>query len=196
MSSIKSSSSANNHPAVALQKSSGAIPSRVITMIEKGRYSDALKTLQTLPPAPLVTHVMGVCAIRAGSIPLAVRIFRGLCLNPGTTVLRWESDDVMRINFATALLLDGLPSGAVDILGELHQRDCPAAVVLRQAIGNWVSQLSFWQRWNWRLNHIEPAEPRVRIDFTPGVMPIPLPTDLAKDTDPGRPTDTPQTLAA
>ena len=89
-------------------------------------------------------------------------------LNPGTTTIRFDVDDLTKINFATALMLKGTPSGALDVLAELRTPEMLPAVRLRAAIIQWSKSLSWWRRWDWKFNRIDPPNARVPIDFEPG----------------------------
>ncbi|QDV44459.1 hypothetical protein Enr13x_43250 [Stieleria neptunia] len=151
------------------------LPSPIFNQIRSGDYTAAYHSLRTLPPNHLHRSCLGVCALRIGKTDEAIQIFRGLSLSPGTTMVRSDADDVLLINYATALLLGNLPSGALDVLGEIKDRDAPAAVQVRSAINQWASGLSFWRRWDWKLNHIEPPNCVVPIDFAPGIFPLAVP---------------------
>lgn len=111
---------------------------------------------------------LGVCHLRTGDAAEAVRIFRGLVLQPGCT---WERADVplhYRRNFATALLMAGYPSGCRDVSRALPDQTHPRTRELLAAIANWQRSLGFWRRWDWRLNAIEPPNCVVPINFVPG----------------------------
>ena len=144
---------------------------KVEAHVRSGRYRQAYDELQTLPRSVTTQHLMGICAMRAGMTDAALRLFRSLCLKPGTVLLRDEADDVMRINFATVLTLASIPSGALEVLQELDHRDHPAANALRGAIKDWVNTLSFWQRINWKCNRIDPYDAHVKLSFEPGLFP-------------------------
>ena len=106
--------------------------------------------------------------MRAGQYDEALRIYRALLLIPGSTQLRPETDDLCRVNFATALMLHGLPSGALDVLSELRAPRLPAAMMIREAIQKWSRSLPWWRRIDWKLNRVDPPGARVPIDFEPG----------------------------
>ncbi len=156
------------------QPEGGGLPRPIFNQIRSGDYTAAYHSLRTLPPNYLHRSCLGVCAMRIGKNDEAIQIFRGLSLSPGTTMVRGDADDVLLINYSTALLLGNLPSGALDVLGELKDRNAPAADQIRSAINGWVRGLSFWRRLDWKLNHIEPRNCSVPIDFAPGVFPIPI----------------------
>lgn len=85
------------------------ISPQIRTLIHEQSYRQAYDALSLLPHSKVVTHARGFCALRAGLISEAVNIFRGICLNPGTTVVRFDTEDAPRINYATAILLAGSP---------------------------------------------------------------------------------------
>ncbi|WP_372898211.1 tetratricopeptide repeat protein [Stieleria sp.] len=163
---------AHQPDSAATRPDGGDLPRSVFNQIRSGNYAAAYHSLRTLPPNHLYRNCLGVCAMRTGKFDEAIQIFRGLALSPGTTIVRGDADDVLLINYATALLLGNLPSGALDVLGDLKDRDAPAAVEIRSAIDRWARGLSFWRRLDWKLNHIEPRNCSVPIDFAPGVFPI------------------------
>ncbi|MCS7470859.1 hypothetical protein NZK35_29750 [Stieleria sp. ICT_E10.1] len=166
---------AHQPDSAATRLDGGDLPRSVFNQIRSGNYANACHSLRTLPPNQIHRICLGVCAMRTGKIDEAIQIFRCLSLNPGTTVVRGDADDVLLINYATALLLGNLPSGALDVLGELKDRDAPAAAEIRSAIDRWARGLSFWRRLDWKLNHIEPPNRVVPIDFAPGIFPIAIP---------------------
>lgn len=77
-----------------------------------------------------------------------------------------ESSNVMRINFATALLLDGNLSGCLLILDEMDAEKDPAVQQLRAAINNWRRGLSIWQKLMLFCGD-KPKAP-VQLDYLPG----------------------------
>jgi hypothetical protein len=111
---------------------------------------------------------LGVCYLRTGEVAEALRIYRSLVLKPGCT---WERNDVplrYRRNFATALLMSGIPSGCREVLRALPDQSDLRTRQLFAAIERWERSLSFFKRWDFRLNGIEPNGCVVPIDFEPG----------------------------
>ncbi|MBB3205792.1 hypothetical protein FHS27_001596 [Rhodopirellula rubra] len=152
----------------------GDVPKRVIGLIQKENYAAAYDAMRVLPRTPVLLHAMAVCALRMGKAADAVNLFRGMSVSAGTTILKPEVDDTLKVNYATALMLVGLPSGGLDILHELKDAEHPGAERIRSAIGQWANGLSFWRRWDWKLNRIDPPRCSVPIDFTPGIFPFPV----------------------
>ncbi|QEF98970.1 hypothetical protein Mal15_30280 [Stieleria maiorica] len=172
MSNTKKSSSAVESAVNHTFPSAETLPERIAQQIQNNHYVAAYDALRTLPRSPLNLSCLGVLAMRIGHAEEAIRVFRGMVLTPGTTICRSDAGDTLLINYATALLLGNLPSGALDVLGNLQNRDALPAVQIRSAIKRWASGLSFWRRWDWKLNHIEPPNCSVPIDFAPGIFPI------------------------
>ncbi|KAA5539200.1 hypothetical protein FYK55_25095 [Roseiconus nitratireducens] len=157
------------HPALPL---STEIPTSVVNHLRASEYQQAIDVLRTLARTPLRQHTLGVCALRLGRFEEAVTIFSRLCLSPGSVMMRSDVDDVLQINYATAILLSGAPSGAMEILQGLHDPSDGPAVALRLAVANWVSGLPWWRRLDWKLNRIDPPHASVPLPFAPGVFPF------------------------
>lgn len=161
------------------------VSSKTLALIADGRYREAFESLNAAGRSPVRSHMMAVCAMRFGDVDFALNLLRGLCLTSGTTIVRRETSDTLRINFATTLLLKGLPSGTLEILQDVRDRDSPPVRQLKGAIATWEKRLS-WLRWlDWKTSRIEPARTVVPIDFQPGVFPIGLPVqrDVSGATD-------------
>ncbi|XZE56463.1 hypothetical protein SH139x_002577 [Planctomycetaceae bacterium SH139] len=141
------------------------------TLIHEQSYRQAYDALSLFPHSKVVAHARGFCALRAGLISEAVNIFRGICLNPGTTVVRFDTEDALRINYATAILLAGSPCGALDILFDVQNRQSAAVMAIENSIDGWAKQLSFWRWLDWKINRIDPPSACVPLAFAPGVMP-------------------------
>lgn len=113
-------------------------------------------------------NALGVCLIRAGHVDKAVDVFRSFVLMPGTVLERSDVSNAAKRNFATALLMKGIPSGALSVLAEIRDPDHPMALRLEAAIKHWEKSLSWFRRLDWKLNGVEPANCRVILDFEPG----------------------------
>ncbi|EMI52909.1 tetratricopeptide repeat protein [Rhodopirellula sallentina] len=151
------------------------VPNKVLSLIQREDYVAAHEALRTLPRSLVVSQAMGVCVIRIGNAAEAVDLFRTMSVVPGTTVLKPEADDSLKVNYATALMMNGSPSGALDLLDELEDPCHPMALEIRAAIRKWANGLAFWRRWDWKLNRIDPPRCSVPFDFTPGVFPFEVP---------------------
>lgn len=141
---------------------------RVLRYVSAGEFEKALDVLATAGKSARLQNARGVCLMRLGRTEPAIRVFREFLLNPGSTWMRPDLPTVYKANYATALLVGGHPSGALEILGEIKDAAHPSVQRLRAAIRDWEASLSFWQRLNWRFGKIEPSGRPVQLDFPPG----------------------------
>ncbi len=151
---------------------SDSLLARVVVLVSRKAYEEAANLLRTAPRSPWTSNTLGVCLMRCGRIEEALQIYRVLVLNPGTTVLRSDADDYARLNMATALTLKGTPSGALDLLVELRDKEFAPAARLRETITRWSNSLSFWRRLDWKFNRIDPHHCKVLFDYEPGEFPF------------------------
>lgn len=141
---------------------------RACSLIATGDYAGAANLLGTLPRDPQTRNALGVCLMRMGDADQAVDVYRSFVLVPGTVIERPEVSNSAKRNFATALLMKGLPSGTQNVLSEIHDPDHPVAVRLKSAIRQWEKTLP-WLRWlDWKTSRIEPPQCKVVLDFEPG----------------------------
>lgn len=153
-----------NHPATPLSPSI----QRACTLIKKGDYTGAANLLAAAGRDPQTRNALGVCLMRAGRVDAAVDLYRSFVLVPGTLLERTDVSNAYKRNFATALLLKGLPSGALAVLKQTREPQHPVAASLYMAIKQWERSLSWWNRLDWKLNAVEPRSCHVSIDFEPG----------------------------
>lgn len=140
---------------------------RAVQSIEAGHFDKAFNQLASLGSVSHeVVNARGVCLMRMGKARQAVDLFRSLVLQSGCMWMRPEVPVVCKINFATALLLDGHPRGGVAILAEVNEPQNPDVQQLKAAIRRWVKGLSWWNKLNWwtgvDLHEVVP------LDFSPG----------------------------
>ncbi len=143
---------------------------KVRRLIESGRYDVALGQLRSGKLSPENQNALGVCLLRLGRFEDAVRVYRGLVLNGGSTLSRADAPPLHRLNFATALMLSGHVCGGMEILHELHDEQNPAVKRLRDAINAWQKSLTWWQKFNWQFGRFEPARRPLQLDFLPGEL--------------------------
>ncbi len=136
--------------------------------LQRHAYQDAVAVLKAAGHEARVRDVLGVCLMRAGEVEQAVQLYRQMVLVPNSVYPRPEISDQCKRNYATALLLKGLPSGALDVLAFCSDVRDPRAVEIRAAITRWERSLSWFRRWDWKLNRIEPPHCRVPIEFEAG----------------------------
>lgn len=113
---------------------------------------------------------LGVCYLRQGKVAEALKVYRQIALQAGGVCERTDLPEPYARNFATALLLSGLPSGCMLVLRGLADQRHPRMLELYAAVRAWERSLPFLQRWDWRLNSVDPKNAQVTIDFEPGEM--------------------------
>lgn len=155
-------------PTVAAQESQSPALRRAIQMADHGDCRGALQLLRPQGHAPEIMNAIGVCLMRLGKIDESLALYRGMVMKPGCTLVRPEVPTHHKLNFATALLLQGTPAGCLSVLSEIGEPENPTVQRLQRAMKAWEAGLSFWRRWDWRINRIEPAKCHVVIDFPPG----------------------------
>jgi len=141
---------------------------RALRYVSIGDHERALDLLTAAIKSPRNQNARGVCLLRLGRTEAAIRVFRELLLNPGSTWMRPDLPTVYKTNYATALLVGGHPSGCLEIINEIRNEQHPSVQRLRRAIATWEASLSLWQRLNWRIGKIEPSGRPVQLDFPPG----------------------------
>ncbi|MBX3435623.1 MAG: tetratricopeptide repeat protein [Pirellulales bacterium] len=146
-----------------------ALLARVLVEAHAGRYDNAVKLAHGKGGQELeVQNALAVCLMRTGHVEEAVRILRGLVMQPGSTWMRKDRPVHLKVNFATALMLEGHTSGALEMLGDLEGETTPHVPLLRAAVQRWEKSLP-WLPWlDWKINRVAPHEKRVAIDFVPG----------------------------
>lgn len=145
-----------------------AVLQRAVVLAESAKYDAALAQLRDHLHQPEFRNVQGVCLMRMGRSEQAIRVFRGLVLEPGCTWMKPLAPLAYKINFATALLLGGLPAGCMETLSEMRAEHDPRVIRLRGAIKSWEDRLSCWQRLNWRFGRIAPANRPIALDYPAG----------------------------
>lgn len=159
---------------------------RACTLIKKGDYSGAANLLAAAGRDPQIRNTHGVCLMRAGRVDAAVDLYRSFVLVPGTLLERTDVSNAYKRNFATALLMKGLPSGALVVLKETREPNHPIAVQIRASIKQWEKSLSWLKRLDWKFNAIEPRNCHVPIDFEPGEFDFHV--ELQRPAKPEKPT--------
>ncbi|MAT68577.1 MAG: hypothetical protein CMJ58_03555 [Planctomycetaceae bacterium] len=159
-------SAAASPPAMTV---SGTLLDKMVTCASQGRYEQALKLARGKGGQSLdVQNAEGVCLMRLGRHEAAVHLYRGLVLNPGCTWMRRDRPAHYKVNFATALLLHGLTSGCLEMLGDLNGETTPMVDAIHQAIRKWEQGLPLLAWLNWKINRVAPASRPVPLGFPPG----------------------------
>jgi hypothetical protein len=131
---------------------------RVRESVEKGDYQRALGLLPADSRDLEILNSRAVCLMRLGRFEQAFTLLRSSVLHLGTLAARAQVPDHMKINFATALFYGGHPSGALDMLAEIRREDDVAVKQLRQATAQWVAEMGWLRRLDWKLNRIDPKK--------------------------------------
>lgn len=139
-------------------------------LVADGDYEAAFKILVQSGSAPEIVNARCVCLMRMGKVQQAVRAYRTLVLKPGCTWMKSELPTAYKANFAMALLLDSRVTGCLGVLAELREEGHPTVTRLRQAIKEWETKLTWWQRFQWRFGQIEPKASPPHVDQLPAVF--------------------------
>lgn len=150
------------------QSTSNPAVQKAWVQIQKNDYMAAANLLASAGRDAQVLNTLGVCLMRLGKVDQAVDVFRSFVLMPGSVIERPEVSNACKRNFATALLMKGLPSSALSVLADTHDPDHLMAVRLYAGIIKWEQSLSWFRRLDWKINGCEPAACNVPLDFEPG----------------------------
>ena len=103
--------------------STRSLISTVARTADAGQLEQALHLLAAANQNSNETrNARGVCQMRAGRIPDAVRTLRSLVLAPNCTWMKPDLPVIYGTNFVTALLLAGQPGGGQDLLRKYCSR--------------------------------------------------------------------------
>jgi hypothetical protein len=167
----------NPHPSELSPKTSDAVRSpqlqeaelrkKIEDLLEKKDVNKALELINhSRIQSATLTSARAVCMLRLGKAREVVAMLRPHVIMD--LHVRKETPTAFKINFATALLLDGNVSGCVRLLGEMNEEDHPEVQKLRAAIRQWEKRLPLWRRLCWYLGD-DPSTP-VTLDFEPGTL--------------------------
>ncbi|HMP78009.1 MAG TPA: hypothetical protein PKD54_01030 [Pirellulaceae bacterium] len=157
-------SSANNQRGTGTEVSLMA----PIRALESGNHEEAFRLLKTMGSAPEVVNLRAVCLMRMGQAHEALALMRGLVLQPGCTWMRSPIPISWQINYATSLLMCGLPAGCVDVLDEIDNESLLSVKQIRSTIEAWSKTLPLIARWQWWLGRVAPHQCRFALSFEPG----------------------------
>jgi len=136
-------------------------------LLARGRPAEALSVVRPFVSGdPEARNIQGVALLRLGHVDRALRVFESLVLGSNGVSPRKNVPDLVRTNFATALLLSGDVRECLRTLKELKNPGAYTAVCLQTAVRRWWKGLSLWQRLRWCLGGT-PHRP-VKLDFPPG----------------------------
>jgi hypothetical protein len=120
---------------------------RVKELLDLGQPREALHMIDRLKMgSPAADNACGVCLMRTGDLEPAVAALRGLAFPRGGIGFTPDTPALYQANFITALLLSGHVSQGLSLLGQIPDRDHPAAKNLRTAVSRWKQGLGFARR--------------------------------------------------
>lgn len=140
----------------------------VHTLLDVGKAGEAVELMRKYgTESSELSNAYGVALMRAGETAKALAFYRRICLYPDSVCFKDNLPTMLRVNYATALLLEGNVSGCLGALTEVGQEQDPYVRRLRSAIGRWRRSLGWWKRLEFILYGAEPDRP-VPLDFPPG----------------------------
>ena len=120
---------------------------RVRSLLSQGQPKAALELIQSGDHGPPeVRNAHAVCLMRLGNLEGAVKLLRGLVLPNDVMSIDRDIPDKYKLNFATALLLEGNFDGSRNALAALQDPKHPTAARLREAEARWRKSLSLGQK--------------------------------------------------
>ena len=157
--------SSSRQPARQFQS---ALLQKIDALLNEGRPEDALRAIPSnLLTDPAYKNAQCVCFLRLGQIEAAVQGLRMICVTPHLS-LRPEVPLEFKVNFATALLLNGTVEGCLATLKEIGQDEHPSVQRLRQAIRAAKGSWPLGRRLLWQLGF--GSAPRVHLDYPAGEL--------------------------
>lgn len=154
-------------PPAAIKDEDARALAKIGRLLDAERYEEAFALARSRSNASM-RNASGVCLMRMGKPDEAVRIYRGLVLDRTGLFLRDQVPMTFKINYALALMLSGHPVGGINILEELASDNHPSLQLVREAVQDWKSQLSFLQKLGLKLG-VDPNRPVV-LRLPPGVL--------------------------
>jgi len=137
-------------PAEASSDPRAAVIDRARAMLDEGRVQEAHKLLtRQKGNDPAIKNALGVCLMRMGSLQPALSLLRGLVIASNGVTLSSSAPTSFKLNYATALLLNGQITGCSEVLAEIHDNADPTVQQLRGEIRKWKQSLTVWQRLRW-----------------------------------------------
>ena len=139
----------------------------VRSLLDAGRTAEAVQRIQAAGDGPPeVRNAHAVCLLRLGKPEAAVTLLRRLVLPNDTMSIDEDIPDKYKLNFATALLMEGNLAGYQNALAALQDPQHPTAERLRAAVAGWRKRLSFSQRIGLAMGFV-PDVP-IELGFPPG----------------------------
>ena len=151
------------------QRTPPALADRLRTLLEQNRPADALELLAGGGEhGAWVQNARGVCLLRLGRAKDAFKVFRDLVFPGGAFAIPDETPTAFRVNYVTSLLLNGNTTVALTLMDEIHDRQDPGFIRLRDAVRTWKRQLGPVRRALLAIGVVPDAP--VALDFPPGEL--------------------------
>ena len=142
--------------------------SKAIEFISTGNYQAAYDHLKSRSADPEVINIKAVLLMRLGKPNQAVSILRSMVLDPTTLLLRPGVPDHIKLNFATALLMDGEVAGCDEILRTIQDKSNEQLIQLRADIRRWEKSLTILRWIDWKACGIAHGSDGLSMDHLPG----------------------------
>lgn len=130
---------------------------KVLDCLNQHEYQTVLGLLNVEHRDDETKNLRGVCLLRLHEFEKAIAVFRGLVLEPAGVWSRSDLPGFIKVNFALALFYGGHPSGAMDVLTEVHVNHEPSALALMEHVQQWKSEMNWWQRALWTAFNVTPS---------------------------------------
>jgi hypothetical protein len=143
--------------------------SNVKSLLSKGYVESALQVFDdTDDEPPEVKNAHAVCLLRLGKTESAMKLLRQLVFPNHVLAIDSDIPDTYKVNFATAVLMEGNIDGCLHALDTLGVSKHPTAEKLRAALVRWHKGLSFGQRFKLTMGY-QPNAP-IELGFPPGEL--------------------------
>jgi Flp pilus assembly protein TadD len=144
------------------------ISTQIHTLLDNNQVQEAMQLItRTKSQTDPMLNAQGVCLMRMGQTKDAVKALRSLAFN-GLPAIPSERPAVIQANYATALLLFGDNTQAIDIIRRLDETQQPYVAKLKQTIKNVRKDLGLWGRFLWAMTLYPKAQ--IQLDYAPGAL--------------------------
>jgi Flp pilus assembly protein TadD len=140
----------------------------IYKLIDDNQCQEALQMITRIKSrTDPVLNAQGVCLMRLGQIKDAVRVLRALAFN-GLPAIPSERPAVIQANYATALLLAGDNTQAIDILRHLDESQTPYVAKIKHTVKNMKKGLGLGGRILWAMTLYPKTQ--IQLDDAPGAL--------------------------
>ncbi len=141
---------------------------KIRALIERREYQAACDSLGGKVSGPLLANIKAVLLLRLGKAESATSLLRSFVWDLSSFVMRTDTPGLMRLNFATGLLLSGHVAGCLEVLRSIKEPHNEQASELLAEIRSWEKSLSMIRRLDWKLCGIEHIPTGFPFHGTPG----------------------------